>query len=102
MTQTFPEPTSNPSTDLVSNGPSATDLFAMKPIPCALCLATVENPTPKNPNLSSITGTPPNPIQMVKPIIEGDVFSVTAGTQVGIIPNKSVFFFHLCEVKNSS
>lgn len=94
MTQVFSKPISGTSIDntprdeLPSN---MVDPFALQPDPksCTLCL---NKPFVfYDPNLSSLTGTAPNPIRMVKPVIQGDFFSVTAGIQVGIIPNKSVF-----------
>ena len=96
MTQVLSTPTPNTSADdthcdEVSNSRLPADPFVVEPpFPsCDLCLnkCTVVH----NPNLSSLEGTPPNPIRMFKPIIQGDFFSVTAGIQVGIIPNKSVF-----------
>jgi len=104
MTQVFSKPTLDTSTDntrtdeLPSN---AADPFAFQPAPqsCNLCL---NKPIlVHDPNLSSLTGTAPNPIRMVKPIIEGDFFSVTAGIQVGIIPNKSVSIIRFAPNMNS-
>ena len=96
MTQVSSTPTINTSAndthrDEVSNIHSPADPFVVEPASpsCDLCLN--KQTIVHNPNLSSLEGTPPNPIRMVKPVIKGDFFSVTAGIQVGIIPNKSVF-----------
>jgi len=90
MTQTSPKPIFNPPADFSSNSRFAADPFAIEPDPCALCLAAAGQPK-SDPNLSSLLGTAPNPIRMLKPVDEGDFFCVMAGIQVGIVPSMSVY-----------